>query len=109
MRQEVHEMSVEERGLIYKKRMKEYKWVQISLSVLILITGVMAVKHFLMLNVSDEMLDTGIKVIHYLVLMMTFAAFQLVTYMGQHFFKSVPWMKEFSELRGKKDTAKWKE
>ena len=89
--------------------MREYKLAQIILSVLILGVGFLTVKHFLKLNVSEDMLETGIKVIRYLVLMMTFAALQLATHMGQHFLKTVPWMKEFSEIQGKKETLKGEE
>ncbi|WP_312043061.1 hypothetical protein [Anaerotignum sp.] len=60
------------------------------------------IKQFLKSNVPNDMLEIGTKVIRSLILMMTFAAFQLVTYMGQHFLKSLPWMKEFSDNLDKK-------
>lgn len=44
MRQEVHEMSREKRRALYLKRVKEFEWVQIILSILIIIVGFLGSK-----------------------------------------------------------------
>lgn len=97
MREEVHEMSREKRRVIYQKRMREYKWHQISLSVLIIIAGILEARQLMLLDFTAETLPIAEKVVVYMVAMMTMAALQLAAWLGQHVFKTTPWMKEFSE------------
>ncbi|WP_313526300.1 hypothetical protein [Anaerotignum sp.] len=97
MRQEVHEMSVEKRRVIYEKKIREFEMGQIFLTILIIIVGCLAAKQFLLLDISFEEIARAKNVVVCLVAMVTLAGLQLSLRMGQHIFKTTPWMAPFSQ------------
>ena len=101
MREEVHEMSREKRRALYLKRVKEFEWVQIILSILIIIVGFLAARQFIQLDVAVEMFPIAKKGLVYLGVIVTLAGLQLTIRFGHHIFKTTPWMIEFSQDKGK--------
>lgn len=100
MREEVHEMSRQKRSVLYQKRAKEFERVQVILSILISIVGLLAARQFILLDVAVEMLPIGKKGLVYLGVIVTLAGLQLSTRFGHHIFKTTPWMIEFSQNKG---------
>ena len=97
MKKEVQDMSKAKRRAIFQKRMREFNWTQIALSALILGVAVLAARQLLMLHFPERTTPEALHTAKYLVWIITLAMMQLVCHLGQHIFKTVPWMKEFSE------------